>query len=138
MMPPLITVGSSPPASSMAATIEVVVVLPCVPPIATDHLSRINSPSISARRTTGTRGARAALLGVAVLSRGGDDRVLGVAEMVGARADRALEAEVARTSCIGALGEVAALHLVAKVVGDLGDAPHADAADADEVDQTDI
>ena len=31
MMPPLITVGSSPPASSKAAIIEVVVVLPCVP-----------------------------------------------------------------------------------------------------------
>ena len=38
MMPPLTTVGSRPPASSRAATIEVVVVLPWVPPTATDHL----------------------------------------------------------------------------------------------------
>ena len=60
MMPPLITVGSRPPASSMAATSEVVVVLPCVPPTAIDHFSRISSPSISARRTTGTWRVRAA------------------------------------------------------------------------------
>ena len=61
MMPPLITVGSSPAASSKAATMEVVVVLPWVPATATDHLRRISSPSISARRTTGMRRARAAL-----------------------------------------------------------------------------
>src|SRR6267142_1954506 len=62
MMPPLITVGSKPPASSRAATIEVVVVLPWVPPIATQRLSRISSASISARRTTGRRLARAEML----------------------------------------------------------------------------
>ena len=44
----------------MAATSDVVVVLPCVPPTAIDHLSRISSPSISARRTTGSWRARAA------------------------------------------------------------------------------
>ena len=60
MMPPLITVGSSPPASSSAATIDVVVVLPCVPAMATQLFSRISSASISARRTTGSRLARAA------------------------------------------------------------------------------
>src|SRR4029077_13681731 len=60
MIPPLITVGSRPPASSSEATREVVVVLPCVPAIATQLLSRINSASISARRTTGRRLARAA------------------------------------------------------------------------------
>src|ERR1700737_1647385 len=53
MIPPLITVGSSPAVSSSAPMIEVVVVLPCVPAIAIDHLSRISSASISARRTTG-------------------------------------------------------------------------------------
>ncbi len=58
MMPPLITVGSK--ASSSVATSEVVVVLPCVPATATQLLSRISSASISARRTTGTRLARAA------------------------------------------------------------------------------
>ena len=60
MMPPLITVGSKPPASSSVATSEVVVVLPCVPAIATQVLSRISSASISARRTTGRRRSRAA------------------------------------------------------------------------------
>ena len=34
MMPPLMTVGSKPPASSSVATSEVVVVLPCVPAMA--------------------------------------------------------------------------------------------------------
>ena len=61
MMPPLITVGSSPPASSRVATIEVVVVLPWVPAIATADFSRISSASISARRTIGSRLARAAI-----------------------------------------------------------------------------
>ncbi len=60
MMPPLITVGSKPAPSSTAATSEVVVVLPCVPPIATAHFSRISSASISARRTTGISLRRAA------------------------------------------------------------------------------
>jgi hypothetical protein len=50
MMPPMITVGSIPPASSIAAIIEVVVVLPCVPATAMRRLSRISSASISARR----------------------------------------------------------------------------------------
>ena len=60
MTPPLITVGSMPPASSSAATIEVVVVLPWVPATATFDFSRISSASISARRTTGRFRARAA------------------------------------------------------------------------------
>ena len=60
MMPPLITVGSRLPASSSAATIDVVVVLPWVPAMATQLFSRISSASISARRTTGSRLARAA------------------------------------------------------------------------------
>ncbi len=60
MMPPLITVGSSPPFSSSVATSEVVVVLPWVPAIATQLFSRISSASISARRTTGSRFSRAA------------------------------------------------------------------------------
>ncbi len=59
MMPPLTTVGSSPPASRIAATIEVVVVLPWVPPTAIENCSRISSASISARRTSGIRRSRA-------------------------------------------------------------------------------
>ena len=42
------------------ATIVVVVVLPWVPAMATQLFSRISSASISARRTTGMRCARAA------------------------------------------------------------------------------
>ena len=60
MTPPFTTVGSIAPASSRAATIEVVVVLPWVPATATLDLSRISSASISARRTTGRLRARAA------------------------------------------------------------------------------
>jgi hypothetical protein len=62
MMPPLITVGSSWAVSSNTPIIEVVVVLPCVPATANDHFSRISSPSISARLTTGNRRARAAII----------------------------------------------------------------------------
>ena len=58
--PPLMTVGSSPTPSSSAATMEVVVVLPCVPAMATVHFRQISSASISARRTTGMPSARAA------------------------------------------------------------------------------
>ncbi len=62
MMPPLTTVGSIPAASRTAATSDVVVVLPWVPPTAMDHFRRISSASISARRTTGTRRLRAATI----------------------------------------------------------------------------
>ena len=47
--PPTTIVGSSPPRASTAATIEVVVVLPCEPPTATPYFMRISSASISAR-----------------------------------------------------------------------------------------
>ena len=60
MMPPLTTVGSMPPASSKAATMVVVVVLPLVPAMATQDLRRMISASISARRTSGRDSARAA------------------------------------------------------------------------------
>jgi hypothetical protein len=54
-------VGSRPPSASTLATRLVVVVLPCVPAMATPCLSRISSASISARGTTGMRFARAAM-----------------------------------------------------------------------------
>src|ERR1700730_685869 len=102
MMPPLITVGSSPPVSKSAPMIEVVVVLPCVPAIAIDHLSRISSPSISARRTTGRRRADCGIVG---LDRGGDDDDLGGIEIFRAVADRDANAELDEAPGIGALGE---------------------------------
>ena len=97
MMPPLITVGSRCAASSTAATRLVVVVLPCVPPTATDHFSRISSASISARRTTGIRRARAAAhLRVVALHGGRDDDHLGVAEIGRVVADRDRDAGLAQ------------------------------------------
>ena len=54
-------VGSSPPSASTLATRLVVVVLPCVPAIATPCFRRISSASISARGTTGMRCSRAAI-----------------------------------------------------------------------------
>ena len=59
-LPPMTKVGSSPASASTLVTSEVVVVLPCVPVIATPCFSRISSASIAARGTIGTRRARAA------------------------------------------------------------------------------
>ncbi len=134
MMPPLMTVGSRPPASSKAATSEVVVVLPCVPAMATQVLKRMSSASISARRTTGRRFSRAA-------TSSGLSRLIAVETTTTAASPRFLaswptctgDALVAQALHIGAVGGVRALHLVAEVDEHLGDAGHADAADADEV-----
>src|ERR1700722_16964628 len=120
MMPPLITVGSRSPASSRAATIEVVVVFPWVPEIATQLFSRISSASISARRTTGIRWARAAISS-------GLSRLIAV--------DTTSTSE---TADIGALGGVRTLHDVTEITKHLGDAAHADAADPDKVDRSDL
>src|ERR1700733_14183092 len=118
MMPPLMIVGSRPAASSNAPTIEVVVVLPCVPAMAIDHLRRINSPSISARRTTGNSRWRAAWTsGLSALT---------PAEILGLVSDRDLDAERLQAADIGAIGHVAALNLVAEIFKNLGNAAHAD------------
>ncbi len=60
-LPPMTKVGSTPAAASTLVTSEVVVVLPCVPAIAMPRFRRISSASITARGTTGTRRARAAM-----------------------------------------------------------------------------
>ena len=139
MIPPLITVGSTPPASSSAAIIEVVVVLPCVPATATVDLSRISSASISARRTTGMRVLERGLdLGIGALDRGRGDDHRRIAEILRRMADRDRDAAVAQPLDDIALGDVGALHRVAEVVHHLGDARHADAADADEMDRADV
>ncbi len=52
-LPPTTVVGSRPPAASTVATMEVVVVLPWLPAMATPYLRRISSASISARGMTG-------------------------------------------------------------------------------------
>ena len=111
MMPPLMTVGSSPPASSSAATIEVVVVLPCVPPMAIADFGRISSASISARRTTGRPRARAStssglsrLIAEETTTTSASPRFFGVV------ADRDLDAAFAQPLHIVAVGDVGAAH----------------------------
>src|SRR5512134_1903099 len=51
--PPTTAVGPQPAVASTVATIEVVVVFPCVPAIAMPYFMRISSASISARGITG-------------------------------------------------------------------------------------
>ena len=139
MMPPLITVGSSPPASSSAATSEVVVVLPWVPAMATQHFSRISSASISARRTTGSRLARAA-------TSSGLSRLM-AEETTTTSAPSIFSASwpmatvmplLAQALDVGAVGDVGAADGVAEIGQHLGDAAHADAADADEMHRADV
>src|SRR5690606_27808557 len=81
--------------------------------------------------------ARVGDLGVVGLDRGRDDDDLGGAEIGRVVADHHLDALLAQPPDVGALGDVAALHLVAQIVQDLRDAAHADAADSDEVDDAD-
>ena len=80
--------GSKPPASSRVATSEVVVVLPCVPAMATQCFRRISSASISARRTTGRRAlARGHQLRIVALDRRRHHHDLGRAEILRGVAD---------------------------------------------------
>jgi len=58
-LPPTTAVGSRPAWARVQAAIEVVVVLPWEPAMATPYLSRMSSASISARGMTGTLRARA-------------------------------------------------------------------------------
>ena len=92
--PPITAVGSSPARSSISATIDVVVVLPCAPAIAMPNRSRISSASISARGITGIA-ARARLgdLGVAAADRRRDDDDVGVADVRRRVPDRDAHAE---------------------------------------------
>ena len=139
MMPPLMTVGSNPPASSSAATIEVVVVLPWVPAMATQYFSRIISASISARRTTGRRCARAATSsGLSGLIAEETTTTPASPRLSAAWPMAIVDALVAQALDVGAVGRIRALNLIAEIVHDLGDAAHADAADADEMDGADV
>src|SRR6185436_17191589 len=128
--PPTTTVGSRPPASSTAATMEVVVVLPWVPPMAMPYLNDISSASISARPMTGMpRG-----LGVLPRDRRGIDphvRALHVARRV---AEVDLRPQPLEPLHRLAAPGVGAGDPVAEGEQHLGDAAHADAADAHEVD----
>jgi len=72
--------------------------------------------------------------GIVRLDRRGDDEDLRVGEVLCRMADHHFDAETAQALDVGAVGDVAALHLVAEIMHDFGDAAHADAADANEVD----
>ena len=114
-------------------------VLPCVPPMAIDHLSRISSASISARRTTGiSRAARGRSSGLSFLT--ADETTTTCARRDSRPRGRSRRSmpSVAQPLHVGAVGDVAALHRVAEIVQHLGDAAHADAADADEMDRADV
>ena len=88
---------------SAPPTIEVVVVLPWVPPTATDHLRRISSASISARRTTGSSLARAATTsGLSGFTAEETTTTSASAEVLGAMADLDRDPELAQP-----LGDVA-------------------------------
>ena len=87
--------------------------------------------------------------GKQALARGLDFRVVGfdrrgnnddarIAQIFGAMADRDFHPEFLQPAHVRAVGNVAALHLVAEVMQNLGDAAHADAADADEMQRADI
>ena len=114
-------------------------VLPWVPAIATQLFSRISSASISARRTTGMRWARAAISsGLSRLIAVDTTSTSAPSTFSALWPTADLDALVAQPRDIGALGGVRALHGVAEIAQDLGDAAHADAADPDEVDGSDL
>ena len=112
---------------------QVVVVLPCVPPTATQDLNRMSSASISARRTIGSRRSRAAASsGLSALT-AEEMTTTGVAKILLAMADLDRDAELAEPCDIVVVGEVGSLNRIAERLHHLGDA-HANAANPDEVD----
>ena len=139
MMPPLMTVGSSPPASSSAATIEVVVVLPCVPPMAiADFEPHQLGQHLGAPDDRQAARPRLDQLGIVALDRRRDDDDRRIVEVLRIVADRDLDPAVAQALHVVAVGDVGAVHAIVLVGENLGDAAHADAADPDEVDRPDV
>ena len=109
-------------------------VLPCVPVMDTVA----HRPHQLGQHLGAADDGDAALLGslefgVARLNRAGDHHVGDAVEVGGVMPDQAADIVRAQAIEIGALLEVAPLHLVAAGVHDLGDGAHADAADADDV-----
>ncbi len=139
MMPPLMTVGSNPPESSSAATMDVVVVLPWVPATATQLFSRISSASISARRTTGRRRARAVTSsGLSGLIAEETTTTCAPSIFSGLWPIATLAPCSRSRFDIGVVGRVRAGDRIAEIDQHLGDAAHADAANADEMHRPDI
>ena len=127
-------VGSRPARSSISATIDVVVVLPCAPAIAMPTRSRISSASISARGITGTCRARAST--TSGLSAAIADETTTTSASPTCRASCPI---ATRTPSDGEpVGDLRSLRVrsadaIAEIHQQLGDAAHADAADPDEV-----
>ena len=116
MMPPLITVGSSPPASSSVATSEVVVVLPCVPATATQDLK----PHQLGQHLGPAHDRQAALAGrgelrIVAPDRRRDDDDLGAVDVLGLVADEGLDALLRQPLDVVVVGGVRALHRVAEI-----------------------
>ena len=132
--PPMTTVGSRPPAASTAATIEVVVVLPCMPAMAMPYFRRISSASISARGITGMwLSVRGGDLGIVARDRGAGHHHFGACKILRAMAFEGEGAHGGQAMGDGRGFQVRAGNLVAEVQQHLGDAAHADAADTDEM-----
>ncbi|MNY12188.1 hypothetical protein D3C86_1452570 [compost metagenome] len=72
---------------------------------------------------------------IVLLDGGGNDHDLGVTEIVRRMADEHLDALVAQTLHIGAVGLIRPLNAVAEIVKHFGNAAHADPAYADEMDK---
>ena len=139
MMPPLMTVGSSPPASSSAATMRGRRGL-AVRAADGDRRFRPHQLGQHLRAADDRQAARPRLdqLRIVALDRRGDDDDRRVAEILRVVADRDLDAAVAKPLHIVAVGDVGAAHAIVLVGQHLGDAAHADPADPDEMDRTDV
>ena len=139
MMPPLMTVGSSPPASSNVATSDVVVVLPWVPAMATHDLQPHQfGQHLRAAHHRQPLGARRHQFRIVALDRGRHHHHIGAVDILCLVADRDLDALVAQPFHVGAFRHVGAGHRVVEIAQHLGDPAHADPPDPDEMDRADV
>ena len=132
--PPMTAVGSRPARSSISATIDVVVVLPCAPAIAMPNRSRISSASISARGITGTCRARASTTSGLSAAIADETTTTSASPTFAASWPMPTRTpSVASRSVTSDRRASDPLTRVAEIRQQFGDAAHADAADPDEV-----
>ena len=136
--PPMTAVGSSPARSSIRATIDVVVVLPCAPPMAIPvRRSRISSASISALAITGTPRRRASTISGLSCRAADVTTTTSASPMLSPACPSCTRTPIPASRRVMSVSTgIGPAHLVAQVDEQFGDATHADAADADEVDAT--
>ena len=133
-LPPMIAVGSSPASASTVAIMVVVVVLPWLPATATPSLTRMSSPSISARGMTGMPRARAAATSGLSCRTALETTTTSAVATFSARCPTVTAApSVAQPSRHVAVAQVRPRHPVAQVQQHLGDPRHADPANPHEV-----